>query len=153
LADLTTFNRQAVKSALVDNIAAQLDGTTKVTTYDPGPRNLHREHIFVQATTGNIDNPVVARTLHPHDDRFTINFMVYVYAAGKADGDVVGNRCEELMNAINIAVYEDITIGDSDGVIDVTLASVDGPDVFPYSEGWAGIGEVAVEAHVRIYNR
>lgn len=151
MADLTTFNRQAVKAALVDNIAAQVDATVKVSTYDPGPRNLSAEHIFVDSTVGNVDYPVVAAGLYPHDDRFAVVFFVHVYKAGRnSDGDVVGTRCEELMNAIDAAIHADIALVDVDGVIDATIASVDGPDAFAHQEGWAAIASVTVDIHARI---
>jgi hypothetical protein len=154
LADLTTFTRQAVKSALVTNIAAQLDQSTAVTSYDPGPRNLKNEHIFVQAISGSVDYPAVAAGIYPHDDRFTVNFFVYVLKVGRsASGETAGDRCEELMNAINTAVHQDINLDGYDGVIDCTLSSVEGPDVFPHQEGWAGIAEIDVDVHSRIFNR
>lgn len=152
MADLNNFNRQAVKAALVDNISAQVDATTRVTSYDPGPRDLKNEHIFIDTTTGNVEYPAVAAGLYPHDDRFVLKFFVYVYKVGAgATGDTAATRCEELMNAINTAVHGDIALTGVDGVIDCTISSVDGPDAFPHLEGWAAIAQVDVDAHLRIY--
>lgn len=152
MADLTNFNRQAVKAALVDNIAAQVDSpTVKVSTFDPGPRDLKHEHIFVDSTVGAVDYPIVAAGLYPHDDRFTVVFFVHVYKAGAgATGDTAGQRCEELMNAINAAVHADIVLDGVDGVIDATIGSVDGPDAFAHLEGWAALASVSVDIHCRI---
>lgn len=147
----TTFIRHEVALALADLIAASADSSTSVSPYDPGERNLTGERIWVDTITGAVDYPIVAHHYLPHDDRFTISWIVWVYKTGRGViPQAVAERCQELMAAINEAVSENAALSDVDGVIDVTISGVDGPDIAPHAEGWAALATVSVEAHTRI---
>lgn len=145
--------RRAVKRRLVEMIRERCEDAT-ITSYDPG-RDLQRRHIFFTNTDGAVEYAVLAGSLIPRDDIFTVLCVCWVRnspAGGTADdaADAAEEDCERLMQHVNAAVAESPDLEGLAGVIDCTLGTIAGPDAQPEQEGWVAAGAIEINVHYRM---
>lgn len=152
MADATTFVRAEVRQALVDLITARVaDDTVLVARNEP--REYLDRNIILGETIGNVDYPAMAPTL-PRDDDFTIVIECDAYIPGDdaAAAEVaVQALAAAVMAAVSInPVAYDPLDGLVDGVLDVTVGNVDGPNTIPAPEGFGSVMTIAVTVRTRI---
>lgn len=149
----TDFIRYEAAEQIAEAIGGYVDATVTVDVVDPGGANLRNEHIFCDSISGSTEYTSVAGGLMPHDDRFTVNLVVYVFRTGRsATPATAAKRCQELMSAVNRAVSLDPTIGQLDGVIDATVGTVNGPVLLEHEDGWVAYSEIEIAVHTRLTN-
>lgn len=141
------FNRAAARQWLHDEILQHVSDDVHVSRNEP--RDLTDLAIWLGDTTGQVDYPVVGRGL-PRQDTFTVLVVCSVIWPGD-EAYEAEERCEVLATAVLDAVSGDPHVPlDVIGLIDVSVSSVDGPDVVPAAEGFAAVMTVAVQFNVRI---
>lgn len=143
------FIRAECRAWLVEAIADQLDGVT-VTRNEP--RDWPDETVWLADTIGAVDYPAVGASLPRQDD-----FSVIVVCACTRPGDDPAEaeaRAQQLADAVMAAVSPHPQTappaGGIDGVLDVTVAGVDGPDLAIAPEGYGAVMTVTVEFRTRI---
>lgn len=151
----TDFIRYEAATAIAELVEAACDAGVKVDVLDPGARNLKDEHIFADSITGSVDYPAVAAAYMPHDDRFSVNLIVWVLKKGKGATPLsAAQRCQELMSFVNRAISDEPTLGMDVGLIDATIGPrVDGPELIAHDDAsWAAYAEIEISVHTRITN-
>ncbi len=147
MTEASTFNRSEARRWLVDAITLAASDDVQVTRNEP--RDLTDLCIWLGDTTGTVDYPVSGRNL-PRQDTFTVIVTCSAIIPGDDPADAE-QRCEDLAAAVLEAVSGDPHAPvEVTGLIDVVVTAVDGPDVVPVAEGYAGLMTVAVQFDVRI---
>ena len=141
------FVRSAARQWLLDEICSHLDATATVTRNEP--RELADVSVWLGDTTGQVTYPVVGRGL-PRQDTFTTLVICSVIWPADDPGEAE-QRVQSLASGVLTAVSGDPHLDvDIDGVIDVTVTSVDGPDVVPAAEGFGAVMALSIQFDVRI---
>lgn len=148
------WRRRAVKQRLVELIREDCDGVA-VTGY-VSIRDLKDRHIFLSATVGTVEYVVFAKNIQPRDDRFTVTcscFVLHQPISGGTDDNAhaAEAEAERLMTHVQRAIASNPTLGDLEGVIDVTLGQVIGPDARPDDTGaWVAEASIDINVHARM---
>ncbi len=152
MAEASTFVRAECRQALVELITARVNDTTVLVARDE-PREYLDRNIILGDTVGDITYPAMAPTL-PRTDEFTIVIGCDAHIPGD-DPAAADQAVQQLASAVMAAVSINPVAfnpldGLVDGVIDVTIGSVDGPSTVPTAEGYGSVMTVAVTIRTRI---
>lgn len=140
----TTSNRPAVKTYLVDNLAAALnaDGVQVLRTWDG--KKLERSTVWIRQTTGTVSFPyAMAGRMARHDD-FTVRLVFAAVHPGDTEEEAE-TRVMDMYAALENLIADDVSADGMDGLTDMTTGTSEGPDTFP--NGDQGFGAI-VEADV-----
>lgn len=144
----TTNVRWTVVKHLIDTLRAdpRLAGVRVEPGY-PGDE-AGAECVWVYGLDGDVEIPVMTGGRKQRDDKFDIPLIIRVM--NNADLDPTFQRLTEIVGAIEDTLADDSSMAGVDGVLSAEIGHI-GMSCGPTKQLYAGVAEVTVSVHSRLY--
>lgn len=146
----TTSIRPAVKSYLIDQLSSLLEPLQAVALRTWDGKKLDRSTVWIRRTTGTVEFPFAQAGRKDRNDDFTVRLVFAAVHPGE-DEIEAEERVMAMFAKLEDLIADDVSAGDLDGLVHMTLGATEGPDTFPNGDqGFGAILEADVDCRSRL---